>query len=183
MRCTRSSSAGPRPRCPSARAAGDALRHQTLRLADLAASAKAVTGEFSRELESQLPEMTAADPAALVRLVKRSDRARAAVRARAGGDDRRGRRAAAEAGERAGRCGARRADRPAQPARDRRLSGGRLPPRGDRGARDLRHRPVQEFQRPVWSCGRRSRAEDGGRCADGAAATAISSGAGAARNS
>ena len=47
----------------------DALRHQTLRLADLAASAQAATGEFSRELESQLPEMTAADPAALVRLV------------------------------------------------------------------------------------------------------------------
>jgi diguanylate cyclase len=39
----------------------DALRHQTLRLADLAASAQAVTGEFSRELES-LPGPDAPDP-------------------------------------------------------------------------------------------------------------------------
>lgn len=47
----------------------DSLRHQTLRLADLAASAQAATGEFSRELESRLPEITDADPAALIRLV------------------------------------------------------------------------------------------------------------------
>ena len=49
-------------------ARGDALRHQTLRLADLAASATAATGEFSRELENQLPGLAAADPAELQQL-------------------------------------------------------------------------------------------------------------------
>ena len=46
----------------------DALRHQTLRLADLAASAQSATGDFSRELESQLPGLATADPAELHRL-------------------------------------------------------------------------------------------------------------------
>lgn len=47
----------------------EALRHQTLRLADLAASAQAVTGDLGRELANQLPGMMAADPADLRRLV------------------------------------------------------------------------------------------------------------------
>lgn len=47
----------------------DALRHQTLRLADLAASAQAATGEFTRELAGQLPDMAHADAAGLQRLV------------------------------------------------------------------------------------------------------------------
>ncbi len=47
----------------------DALRHQTLRLADLAASAQAVTGELSRELASQLPELGSAESGDLQRLV------------------------------------------------------------------------------------------------------------------
>jgi diguanylate cyclase len=46
----------------------DSLRHQTLRLADLAASATAVTGEFSRELES-LPGLDVADPIEVRKLV------------------------------------------------------------------------------------------------------------------
>ena len=46
----------------------ESLRHQTLRLADLAASATAVTGEFSRELES-LPGLDAADPIDVCKLV------------------------------------------------------------------------------------------------------------------
>lgn len=46
----------------------EALRHQTLRLADLAASAQAVTGEFSRELES-LPGLDSADPGDVRKLV------------------------------------------------------------------------------------------------------------------
>lgn len=66
----------------------DALRHQTLRLADLAASAQAVTGEFSRELASQLPEFGSADAVGLTRLVsvtleraQRSERELAATNA------------------------------------------------------------------------------------------------------
>lgn len=66
----------------------DALRHQTLRLADLAASAQAVTGEFGRELASSLPDMMIADPADLGRLVgvaieraQRSERELAATHA------------------------------------------------------------------------------------------------------
>ncbi len=73
---------------PQAKGEADALRHQTLRLADLAASAQAVTGEFSRELASQLPELAVADPADLSRLVaatieraQRSERELAATNA------------------------------------------------------------------------------------------------------
>lgn len=47
----------------------DALRHQTLRLADLAASAQAVTGEFSRELAFRLEDFAAADTETLQTLL------------------------------------------------------------------------------------------------------------------
>lgn len=47
----------------------DAIRHQALRLAELAASATAVTGEFSRELAVRLPDITTADAASLHDLV------------------------------------------------------------------------------------------------------------------
>lgn len=66
----------------------DTLRHQTLRLADLAASATVATGEFSRELESQLPDLAGAGAAELQQLVaitieraQRSERALAATSA------------------------------------------------------------------------------------------------------
>lgn len=59
----------------------DELRHQTLRLADLAASAQTATGEFSRELESQLPAFAAADAMGIKRLVAATlDRARRSER-------------------------------------------------------------------------------------------------------
>lgn len=47
----------------------DAIRHQALRLADLATSATAVTGEFSRELTSRLPDIANADAAGLAEFV------------------------------------------------------------------------------------------------------------------
>ena len=57
----------------------DAIRHQALRLADLATSATAVTGEFSRELTSRLPDIVNADGASLAEFVvvtlERSQRA------------------------------------------------------------------------------------------------------------
>lgn len=62
----RAATAGP---TAAAQQHADALRHQTLRLADLAASATAATGEFSRELASRLPDLSTVDPAALQRLV------------------------------------------------------------------------------------------------------------------
>lgn len=65
----RPTSAAPRVPAPPAT---DALRHQTLRLADLAASATAATGEFSRELASQLPDIGGADATDLQRLVAAS---------------------------------------------------------------------------------------------------------------
>lgn len=66
----------------------EVLRHQTLRLADLAASATAATGEFSRELESRLPALAVSERADLLRLAaatleraQRSERALAATTA------------------------------------------------------------------------------------------------------
>ena len=47
----------------------DAIRHQALRLADLATSATTVTGEFSRELTSRLPDLVNADGASLAEFV------------------------------------------------------------------------------------------------------------------
>ncbi|WEK41701.1 MAG: GGDEF domain-containing protein [Candidatus Sphingomonas colombiensis] len=47
----------------------DTLRHQTLRLADLAAAAHAVTGEFSRELAFRLDDFPASDAALLQELI------------------------------------------------------------------------------------------------------------------
>lgn len=46
----------------------DALRHHTLRLGDLAASATAVTGEFSRELAEHIDDIAAVDPQTLQEL-------------------------------------------------------------------------------------------------------------------
>lgn len=57
----------------------DAIRHQALRLADLASSATMVTGEFSQELAHRLPAIAIADAASLTELVmatlERSQRA------------------------------------------------------------------------------------------------------------
>ncbi|WP_298674717.1 GGDEF domain-containing protein [uncultured Sphingomonas sp.] len=47
----------------------EALRHQTLRLADLAAAAQATTGEFSRELAFRLDGFPATDAALLQELI------------------------------------------------------------------------------------------------------------------
>ncbi len=47
----------------------DALRHHTLRLGDLAASATAVTGEFSRELAVQIDDVGAVDAATFQELL------------------------------------------------------------------------------------------------------------------
>lgn len=64
---------------PSAGSSADSIRHQTLRLADLAASATAATGEFSRELSIRLPGINAADSGSLydlvVAMIERSQRA------------------------------------------------------------------------------------------------------------
>lgn len=64
---------------PRAEASADSIRHQTLRLADLAASATAATGEFSRELSIRLPGINAADSERLydlvVAMIERSQRA------------------------------------------------------------------------------------------------------------
>ncbi|MGP7795599.1 GGDEF domain-containing protein [Sphingomonas sp. CLY1604] len=50
------------PVIPSSDNGSDALRHHTLRLGDLAASATAITGEFSRELAVQIGDVGAVDP-------------------------------------------------------------------------------------------------------------------------
>lgn len=71
---------------PAAQPGSDRLRHQALRLADLAASASAVTGEFGRELTDRLPELAAAGPDTLEQLAlvaieraRRSEQALAAT--------------------------------------------------------------------------------------------------------
>ncbi|MFT3978374.1 MAG: GGDEF domain-containing protein [Sphingomonas bacterium] len=67
-----------RPAPPPANPGTDALRHQTLRLADLAADAQAVTGEFSRELAFRLDDFASADietlQALLIATLDRSQR-------------------------------------------------------------------------------------------------------------
>ncbi|WP_419807858.1 GGDEF domain-containing protein [Sphingomonas sp.] len=60
--------AGPLPTTPRD-AGADTLRHQTLRLADLAASATAVTGEFSRELAGCIDDVARVDPTTLLELL------------------------------------------------------------------------------------------------------------------
>lgn len=47
----------------------DAVRHHTLRLGDLAASATAVTGDFNRELAVQIDDAGAVDPATFQKLL------------------------------------------------------------------------------------------------------------------
>lgn len=67
------------PALASADTAADTLRHHTLRLSDLAASATAVTGEFSRELAIHIDDVGVVDPATLQALLhvtlERSQRA------------------------------------------------------------------------------------------------------------
>lgn len=64
---------------PTQSTSNDAIRHQALRLADLATSASTVTGEFSRELTSRLPDIDNVDGASLAEFVmvtlERSQRA------------------------------------------------------------------------------------------------------------
>ena len=71
------------PAAPAAAPPADlptaSIRHQTLRLSDLAASASAATGEFSRELTTRLPGIDAADSGSLhdlvAAMIERSQRA------------------------------------------------------------------------------------------------------------
>lgn len=64
---------------PAQSSSSDAIRHQALRLADLATSATTVTSDFSRELTSRLPNIVNADGASLAEFVmdtlERSQRA------------------------------------------------------------------------------------------------------------
>jgi diguanylate cyclase len=64
---------------PCAESSADSIRHRTLRLADLAASATAATGEFSRELSIRLHGINAVDSESLydlvVAMIGRSQRA------------------------------------------------------------------------------------------------------------
>jgi len=67
------------PAMPRYDAEAAAIRHQTLRLADLAAAATAVTGEFNRDLAERLPSIGTADAASLydlfVAVMERAQRA------------------------------------------------------------------------------------------------------------
>lgn len=54
---------------PKFTVSSDMIRHQTLRLADLAASATAATGDLNRELAGHLPNIASADTGDLMRLV------------------------------------------------------------------------------------------------------------------
>ncbi len=64
---------------PARSSSSDSVRHHALRLAELATSATTVTGEFSRELISRLPDLVRADGASLAEIVvvtlERSQRA------------------------------------------------------------------------------------------------------------
>lgn len=64
---------------PAQSSSSDAIRHQALRLADLATSATSVTSDLSRELISRLPDLVNADGASLAEFVlvtlERSQRA------------------------------------------------------------------------------------------------------------
>lgn len=67
------------PFLEQARRTNDAMRHQALRLADLAGSATTVTGEFSQELTRRLPDITAVNAQGLAEIVTAAlDRSRRA---------------------------------------------------------------------------------------------------------